>query len=249
MIENLLEPLICSRFIEDAKYREGHVRIINPLPGRKIMGLHVPDMKSFAKELVRSGNAAEVVSGFERLCSERGYADRSALCHEELMVWGFMINYMKVSETLRYRMVERFVPAIDNWAVCDSFCSSAKWMKKADGDVLWNFLHTYCSSDKEFHVRFALISYMSYFLEERWLDRMFDMVESVNYPQIKSEYTLLKSPYYVRMGSAWLLATALAKFPERTRAFVSRPTVPDDVRKLYVRKARESFRTRDIQPL
>ena len=27
-------------------------------------------------------------------------------------------------------------------------------------------------------------------------------------------------PYYVRMGVAWLLAAALAKFPDATRAFV-----------------------------
>lgn len=54
-------------------------------------------------------------------------------------------------------------------------------------------------------------------------------------------------PYYVRMGVAWLLATALAKFPEQTRIFVRSSNLPADVVKLYIRKARESFRTRTVK--
>ena len=55
------------------------------------------------------------------------------------------------------------------------------------------------------------------------------------------------APYYVRMGVAWLLATALAKFPDATRAFVRSSNLPADVLKLYIRKARESPRTRTVE--
>jgi hypothetical protein len=51
------------------------------------------------------------------------------------------------------------------------------------------------------------------------------------------------------MGVAWLLATALANFPERTRAYVRASHLPEDVIKLYVRKARESFKTRIIEAM
>ena len=51
------------------------------------------------------------------------------------------------------------------------------------------------------------------------------------------------------MGVAWLLATALAKFPDETRVFVRSSNLPDDVVKLYIRKARESFRTRTAEAL
>ena len=56
-------------------------------------------------------------------------------------------------------------------------------------------------------------------------------------------------PYYVRMGVAWLLATALAKFPDKTRVFVRSSHLPEDVVKLYIRKARESFKTRIVATL
>ena len=42
MIEERLIPLICERFLNDEKYRQGHIRIINALPERKILGLHLP---------------------------------------------------------------------------------------------------------------------------------------------------------------------------------------------------------------
>jgi hypothetical protein len=51
------------------------------------------------------------------------------------------------------------------------------------------------------------------------------------------------------MGVAWLLATALAKFPDQTRAFVRSSNLPEDVVKLYIRKARESFLTRTVEAL
>ena len=60
---------------------------------------------------------------------------------------------------------------------------------------------------------------------------------------------VLGLPYYVRMAVAWLLATGLAKIPEMTRAYVSSCRLPEDVIRLYKRKARESFKTRDVNPL
>lgn len=249
MIEASLKPLVCSKFLEDKKYRDWHCNIMNVLPGREILGLHIPEMKAFAKSLLKSGEAEAVVRGFETLCEAGGYQDKTVLYYEEQMVWGYLVDYMKVPLAERFRMVGRFVPAIDSWGVCDSFCGAAKWMGKTDKEVLWDFLQGYYDSTSEFHVRFALISSMSYFLDEDWTDRVLRRVESIDYDRIVSEYKGLESPYYVRMGAAWLLATALARFPEKTRDFVSSSAIPESVRRLYVRKARESFRTRTIPAL
>ena len=82
--------------------------------------------------------------------------------------------------------------------------------------------------------------------KEEWLPIVFHQLETLDLLKIQSEYTSLPSPYYVRMGMAWLLATALAKFPDETRAFVNGSTLTDDVKRLYARKARESFRTREV---
>ena len=55
MIDHLLQPLICERFLTDARYREGHLRVVNALPERRVMGLHSPEIKAVAKQLSREG--------------------------------------------------------------------------------------------------------------------------------------------------------------------------------------------------
>lgn len=256
MIEHLLQPLVSEKFLNDPHYGEGHLRIINALPSRRVLGVHIPDMKKVARELFRQGDSAEIIRRFEQTPSE-------TLVYEEMVVWGFLINLQKLSLDQRLAMTARFVPAMDNWAVCDCWCSNAKWMAKADKTVLWEFLAPYFSSAREFEVRFAVISAMCYFLNEEWLDKIFEKLNALDFSRIKSEYKTVKgkpetvqegsvqgaAPYYVRMGVAWLLATALAKFPDRTRRFANSSQLPDDVIRLYVRKALESFRTRTINAL
>ena len=136
-------------------------------------------------------------------------------------------------------------------------------MLRADKDMLWSFLQQWYDSKREFEVRFAIVVSMCYFLNEEWLQRLFRRIDSLDFEAIKSEYRSAKGkpqiaqqgtvqglePYYVRMGVAWLLATALAKFPNETRAYVNASRLPEDVIKLYVRKARESFKTRDVAAL
>ena len=256
MIEDVLQPLASERFMQDARYREGHLRVINALPYRRVLGVHIPDMKKAARELFKQGGSAEIIRRFEQQPS-------ASLAYEETVVWGFLINLQTADLEERFELVARFVPAMDNWAVCDTFCCNAKWMQKADKELLWSFLQPYFDSAREFEVRFAVISAMCYLLDDEWLDRVFGRVDALDFGRIKSEYKSVKgkpktvqegsvqgaAPYYVRMGVAWLLATALAKFPERTREYARRSNLPADVIKLYVRKARESFRTRTTDAL
>ena len=270
MISHILQPLICERFLTNTRYREGHLRVVNALPERRVLGLHSPEIKQVAKQLSREGgeivmpdgtrhfctNGAEVIRAFEAVPSE-------SLCYEETVVWGCLINLEKCSLDERLAMLTRYVPVLDNWAVCDSYCAHAKWMVRADKEALWAFLERWFDSEREFEVRFAVVVAMCYFLNDEWLDKVFERINGLDFGRIKSKYKTAKGkpkvaqqgtvqgaePYYVRMGVAWLLATALAKFPDATRAFVRSSNLPEDVVKLYIRKARESFRTRTVEAM
>ena len=65
MIEDILLPYISGRFREEPHYRLGHIRIVNPLPGTAILGLHIPDMKKIAKELSARDDRMEILHGLE----------------------------------------------------------------------------------------------------------------------------------------------------------------------------------------
>lgn len=276
MIEDILTPHISPRFASEEKYRLGHIRVINPLPGQEVLGLHIPDMKKIAADLAASENRERIIQGFENVSTTNATGrdkkdmdskNRNAgqLSHEEKTVWGLMLDKMKVPLEERLEMFGKFVPAIDNWAICDTVCSEAKWVKKrtagksakdTDDDTrrkIWEWLGKYYRSGREFEVRFAVVMSMCHFLEKEWLPRIFNAIEALDFDNIRSDYpeTSVKgpSPYYLRMGVAWLLATALAKYPEETRAFVNRSRLPENVIRLYKRKARESFRTRNVPPL
>ena len=242
MIEDKLIPLICERFRNEEKYRQGHIRIINALPERRILGLHLPEMKQMAKTLARQANVPEILHAFE----QEHQADRFSLTYEETLVWGLTINALKCSWEERLSFLKRYIPVLDNWAVCDSFCCNAKWALKIPPQALWDFLLPYYQSNKEFEVRFAIVMSMCYLLKEEWLTIIFKQMECIALSGIHTEYTNLPSPYYVRMGMAWLLATSLAKYPNETRRFVNASSLSEDVKRLYARKARESFKTRNV---
>lgn len=304
MMEELLEPLVSERFRNDGRYRAGHIRIVNALPGRRIIGVHIPDMVSLSKDLVRRADALEIIGRFAAAAAEEAESGcRDILSHEEMMVWGMMINNLGPSCLsgqdedslagkgqqllgLKLELLDRYVPYIDNWAVCDHVAGAAKWFGRAvkrpsrsssssgAGPVAgkeedrrerqWKFLCGYFASDREFEVRFATVMAMSHFLDGRYLPRIFFQFDSLDFGRIRSEYispAQAKSdrcedravapgepPYYVRMGVAWCLATALAKFPDETRAYMRHSRLPENVVRLYVRKARESFRTRTVSP-
>ena len=246
------------------------MRVVNALPERRVMGLHSPEIKQVAKLLTREGGEVVMPDGTHRICT--GGADvirtfeavpSEGLCYEETVIWGYLMNLEKCSLDERLAMLGRYVPVLDNWAVCDSYCAHAKWMARADKAALWAFMQPWFSSEREFEVRFAVVVAMCYFLNDEWLDKVFERINSLDFDRIKSKYRTLKSkpkvaqqgtvqgaePYYVRMGVAWLLATALAKFHDQTKAFVRSSNLPEDVVKLYIRKARESLRTRTVKTL
>ena len=256
MIEHLLTPLISQKFLLDERYRNGHLRVINALSDTVILGIHIPRLKKLAKELSQKDDAIQMIESFEREFKE------GKLCFEEKLVWGLLINGIKASEQQKLAFLSAFVPAMDNWAVCDTICCNIKWIK--DKEALWEYLQPYFESDREFEVRFAVVMSMIFFLDAETFSQVTQRLDSLDFSTIRSEYLSPKEakisgeargvakggrPYYVRMAVAWLLATALSNLPDQTRAYVNRSNLPEDVIRLYKRKARESFRTRDVNPL
>ena len=95
----------------DPQYKAFHEGLIPG--GQMTYGVRVPVMRAIAKKITKGDPL-----GFLAASLPASY--------EECMVRGMVIAGMKLPMEGRLPLVEGFLPLIDNWAVCDCFCSSFK---------------------------------------------------------------------------------------------------------------------------
>ena len=124
---------------EDTGYRDFHS---NLLPGvDNVMGIRLPVLRKFAKQL----------SGMDW---QEWFEQADDQWYEETMLRGLVSAYAKMECKERLTYVAKFVPDINNWAVCDCFCSTLKDADKYQTEY-WDFIETYFTSNKEYEARFA----------------------------------------------------------------------------------------------
>lgn len=234
--EDYLQAYVPDRFRNDERYRCGHIHILAASEGTRILGMHTPEMKMIAKQLARSGNWREQVDCWQRHTPLTG---AEGLTHEERMIWGLVVDYVKVPLEDRLQMIDSLIPAIDNWAICDNLCSNAKWIEKQDKEKVWNFLTDLIDSEEEFRSRVGLILSLAHFLDERNLPRTLEYIAGRSYKD--------SDPYYIRMGAAWLFAEALCKQYDVALRYIEGTRLCRWIHNKAIQKARESRRITEGQ--
>lgn len=203
----------------DEKYRNFASGL---LPGTQaILGVRLPDLRALAKKIAHEGDWRE---------SLRELSDDT---FEEIMLQGFVIGYARCSIEEKLELVRGFVPKIDNWSVCDSFCTSLKFVK-SEKERVFSFLQPYLASDREFEQRFGCVMLLDYYIDDDWLPR--------------TVAALLQVParaYYAKMAAAWALAECYLHDPERLLPILSGNTLDPEVQQKALQKITES---RTISP-
>ncbi|MGL4981549.1 MAG: DNA alkylation repair protein [Treponemataceae bacterium] len=188
------------------------------LPNTKnIVGVRLPTLRKIAKRIATK--------------DWRNYLENATDDYfEEIMLQGLVIGYAKaeIEEILRY--VEKFIPKIDNWSVCDSFCVGLKLTNKHKQRV-WEFLKPYYSSENEFEIRFSIVMLISFYIDEHYIPQVFDILNN-----IKSEF------YYVKMAIAWAVSICYIKFPHLTTEFLNNNSLDDYTHNKALQKIIESKR-------
>ena len=179
--------------LSDEKYKKFHSSLC---PGTdNIIGVRIPKLRILAKEISK-GNFREFLKE-----NENKY-------YEETMLEGFVIGYAKMELNEKLEYISKFVPKIDNWAICDCTCSTFKFINK-NKQEMWEFIQKYLESNKEFEVRFAVIIMMDYFLNDDYFDKVIEKLDKIK-----------QSDYYVTMAIAWTLQVAYVKNKEKTVKFL-----------------------------
>lgn len=191
-------------------------------PGEQhMLGVRIPHLRKLASEIAED-------NWQEYLSFEPYY-------FEERMLQGILIGRIHVSPEERLQYIANFIPRINNWSVCDSFCSGLKFAQK-NQSLVWNFLQPYLQSEREFPIRFAVIMMMDYYLNETYIDLVLKLLDAIQY-----------DAYYVKMAVAWALATALAKQPEPTWAYFQCHHLDTDTWRKTIQKCLESRRIPEEQ--
>ena len=180
--------------LAEPSYQEFSSRL---LPGTtNILGVRLPILRKIAKQIAKE-NWREFLK------------QNDEVYFEEVMLKGMVIGYTKdasVFEIMQY--IKNFVPKIDNWSVCDSFCSGLKITKKHQ-QQFWPMITSYLSSDNEFEVRFGIVMMLNYYVDNKYVVDTLNHLEQVNH-----------SGYYVRMAIAWAISVCYVQYPNLTLSYL-----------------------------
>ena len=168
------------------------------MPGVEgILGVRLPILRRIAKGIAKGD--------WKQYLEEA--ADDS---YEEILLQGMVLGYAKGTLADKEPYLRLFIPKINNWSACDSFCAGLK-LAKEEPEAMWEFLQPYLHSREEYEIRFGVVMLLDYYIRPEYLEQSFQILEEIAHPA-----------YYVRMAVAWALSMYYVAFPKETEAFFQR---------------------------
>lgn len=202
--------------LEDTNYRSFHLKTCPQ--AQHVIGVRLPEQRKIAKDLIKSGNYWNLLDGF------------TPHYYEEIMITGIIIASAPMGLQERFDYTTWFLPFINNWATCDTFCNSFK-IKESDLEEYWSFLTQFTHSTEEYTLRFVLVMSLCHFITTKYLDSIFQSLD-----------TIQSDKYYVEMAKAWLVAEIFTKYPETTLEYLSHDQLSTFAHNQAIQKACESRR-------
>lgn len=182
--------LITKKLIDlsDEKHREFNAKLC-PDTNKEILGIKIPVLRKLAKDVLKENNDWE---SFVK--------NKNPQYFEEVILQGLIIAYSKLEFKEKIKYIKEFILKIDSWAICDTFVPTLKINEKNLKEY-WKFILPYAKSNKEFEIRFSVISMLDYFLIDEYVDEVIKILDSIN-----------NDGYYTKMGVAWTLAEIGIKY-------------------------------------
>lgn len=212
-MENIREKIYG---LADEKYKQFHSSLC---PGvNNLVGVRVPVLRKYAKELVGKYNLKEILRNLQ------------GDYYEEILLEGMLIGMAQIDVEQRIQYIKKFVPKIDNWAICDTTCAGLKFTK-SNREIVWELIQKYLKSDKEFEQRFAVVMMIDFYITEDYIDLVLKGLEQVN-----------NEAYYVKMAVAWAVSICFIKFPKKTQMLLESNKLDHFTHNKSIQKIIESYR-------
>lgn len=204
--------------LADEKYRMFSSKLIPNI--NNVLGVRLPELRKIAKCLAKS-NYEEYLSITD------------TIYFEEIMLQGMTIGYLNMDWGAKEQYITEFVPKIDNWSVCDSFCSGLKFNEVSKDDV-WKFLEPYLKSREVYEIRFAVVMLLFHFIDAKYAKRAFAALNRIN-----------QDDYYAKMAMAWAVSIYYRDLSKITLPYLQNNKLDDWTHNKSIQKITESLTVTD----
>ena len=213
--ENYKEFIKYLLSLQDIKYKEFHSSLV--LNSKyEMIGIRVPTMRELAKKIAKSN-----IEEFLEYVQNKYY--------EEIMIQGLVISHIK-DEMVFYKYFIKFINKIDNWAICDSFCSSIKIVRNYEEKYFKKTIEMALNRE-EFISRTGLVMILNHFINQRNLSIIFDTLNKIQ-----------KDKFYINMAEAWLVCEMYIKYPKETKEFLKNNRLNKFTQNKAISKIHDSYR-------
>ena len=201
--------------LQDKEYMKFLSKLTPNVSEDTIIGVRIPEIRKLAKKLLKNNE-------YEDFLKELPHK-----YYDENLLHGAIISESKNFEKC-IKLLDNFLPFVDNWAVCDTI--SPKIFKKYKKELIEK-IKEWSQSDKTYTCRFGVEMLMTHFLDEDFKKEYLEMVANIH-----------SEEYYVKMVVAWFFATALAKQWDYAVIYLENNRLDVWVHNKTIQKARESLR-------
>lgn len=202
--------------LEDKEYADFQSKLVPNISRERIIGVRIPKARKLVKE-IREEEAREFL------------ADLPHYYYDENILHGLLISEIK-DYTSAIDELDRFLPFVDNWAVCD-IISPKVFRKKENRKELISDIRRWSKSKHTYTARFGLEMLMTHFLGDDFKKEYLEIPLSIKTDE-----------YYLQMMIAWFFATALSKQWEETIKVLTEKKLEPFIQNKTIQKARESRR-------
>lgn len=206
---------------QDTDYRNFTLPLLPNIDEKTFIGVRLPLLKKYAKELDEKTR----VEFLKELPHEY---------HEENILHAFILSNIKDYD-LFIKEVDKFLPYVTNWSVCDTLCN--KYLNKHKSELIKE-IYKWLKGKEVYRVRYAVKCLMNYYLNEDFKEEHIEKVREVKLDD-----------YYVRMMIAWYLATGLAKNYNSFIKVIENKWFDEFTHNKAIQKAVESYRVTEEHKL
>lgn len=206
--------------MQDVEYKNFQAQMLPSVDEDALIGIRTADLVKFSKKF------------FDEKFAEEFMAQLPHKYFEENLIHVWLISNMKNYEKC-LDAAKKFLPYIDNWAVCDSLIPK---IFAQNTEKLLPEVKNWLASDSTYAIRFGILTLMKFYL-----DRNFDK------KYLKMVAELQTEEYYVEMMVAWFFTEALIKHYDAAVVFLRDKLLMPKIHTKTIKKAVESTRLTKAQ--